>query len=49
MKLFSRKEAEKKKDKYKAGVTIGLSGREMFSFNPTMIGDEVKKRFSRFF
>jgi len=35
-----KKEADKKKDKAKAGITLGLSGREMFSFNPTMAGDE---------
>jgi hypothetical protein len=39
---FFRKEAEKKKDKYKAGLTLGLSGRDMFTFNPTMVGDEVR-------
>ena len=39
--FLHRKEAEKKKDKYKAGLTIGLSGRDMFTFNPTMVGDEV--------
>jgi len=39
-----RKDDEKKKDKYKAGVMLGLSGREMFAFNPTMVGDEVKTR-----
>lgn len=36
----ARKDDEKKKDKYKAGVMLGLSGREMFAFNPTMVGDE---------
>ena len=36
------KEADKKKDKAKAGITLGLSGREMFSFNPKMVGDEVR-------
>jgi hypothetical protein len=39
-----RKEDEQKKNKYKAGVMLGLSGREMFSFNPTMVGDEVIKK-----
>jgi len=35
-----KKDADKKKDKVKAGITHGLSGREMFSFNPKMAGDE---------
>jgi len=35
-----KKEADKKKDKAKAGITHGLSGRDMFSFNPTMAGEE---------
>jgi hypothetical protein len=42
-----RKEDEQKKNKYKAGVMLGLSGREMFSFNPTMVGDEVIQRLTR--
>ena len=37
-----KKEADKKKDKAKAGITHGLSGRDMFSFNPTMAGEEVR-------
>jgi len=35
-----KKEADKKKDKAKAGMSVGLSGREMFTFNPKMVGDE---------
>jgi len=35
-----KKEADKKKDKVKQGMTVGLSGREMFTFNPKMVGDE---------
>jgi len=35
-----KKEADKKKDKAKAGLTHGLSGRDMFSFNPTMAGGD---------
>ena len=31
----------KKKDNVKSGQTSGLSGRELFSFNPTMAGEEV--------
>merc|ERR1712083_191307 len=30
----------KKKDNVKSGQTVGLSGRELFSFNPTMAGEE---------
>jgi len=33
-----RKEKDKRKDKYKAGLTVGLSGREMFTFDPKMAG-----------
>ncbi|XP_050437251.1 zinc finger CCCH domain-containing protein 15 homolog [Adelges cooleyi] len=46
-KVKERKEAiikdeEKKRTDYKAGRQIGLSGREMFSFNPEMaIGDSI--------
>ncbi|XP_071451632.1 zinc finger CCCH domain-containing protein 15 homolog [Hetaerina americana] len=32
----ARKEEEKKRTEYKAGRQIGLSGREMFTFNPEM-------------
>ena len=35
-----KKEADKKKDRAKAGMTHGLSGRDMFSFNPTMAGGD---------
>lgn len=35
-----KKEADKKKDRAKAGLTHGLSGRDMFSFNPTMAGGD---------
>ncbi len=31
-----RKEKDKKKEKYKAGLAVGLSGREMFTFDPKM-------------
>lgn len=33
------KEEEKKRSDYKAGRQIGLSGREMFSFNPELAAD----------
>ncbi|RWS15702.1 zinc finger CCCH domain-containing protein 15-like protein [Dinothrombium tinctorium] len=36
----SLKEEERKKQEYKAGRLIGLSGREMFSFNPDLITEE---------
>lgn len=35
----SRKETERKKAEYKAGRNIGLSGREMFTFNPDLVND----------
>lgn len=33
------REEEKKRNDYKAGRQIGLSGREMFSFNPELAAD----------
>lgn len=48
------KEEEKKRNDYKAGRQIGLSGREMFSFNPELAadydmeeGDEAFDSYSR--
>jgi len=35
-----KKEDSKKKDKAKSGQTSGLSGRELFSYNPAMVGEE---------
>lgn len=35
----SKKESERKKAEFKAGKNIGLSGREMFTFNPEMARD----------
>lgn len=35
----AKKEEEKRKSDYKAGRQIGLSGREMFSFNPEMAAE----------
>jgi len=35
-----KKEADKKKNKAKEGITMGMSGRDMFSFNPTMAGGD---------
>ena len=46
--LICRKDADKKKDKLKAGLTVGLSGREMFTFDPTMMGHEVSFHFRVF-
>nr|ACO11130.1 Zinc finger CCCH domain-containing protein 15 homolog [Caligus rogercresseyi] len=37
--LLEKKENEKKKKGYQSGNMIGLSGREMFSFDPSMAGD----------
>lgn len=34
-----RKEEEKKRNEFKSGKNLGLSGREMFSFNPEMAND----------
>lgn len=33
------KDEEKKRSDYKAGRQVGLSGREMFSFNPELAAD----------
>ena len=35
-----QKETDRKKAEYKAGKNIGLSGREMFTFNPDLAKDE---------
>jgi len=35
-----KKEADKKRSKAKEGNTVGMSGRDMFSFNPTMAGGD---------
>ncbi|KAF5269998.1 hypothetical protein FQR65_LT05797 [Abscondita terminalis] len=44
-KLFEKADAakraeEKKRSDYKAGRQVGLSGREMFSFNPELVADQ---------
>lgn len=36
-----QKESDRKKAEYKAGRSTGLSGREMFTFNPDLISDET--------
>lgn len=36
-----KKESERKKAEYKAGRNAGLSGREMFTFNPDLVSDET--------
>lgn len=36
----ARKDEEKKRTEYKAGRQIGLSGREMFTFNPELAADD---------
>ncbi|KAL5489623.1 hypothetical protein EMCRGX_G018739 [Ephydatia muelleri] len=33
-------ESEKKKEAFKAGRTVGISGREMFEFNPELVGED---------
>ena len=33
---MAKKEEDKKRNDFKAGKQVGLSGREMFSFNPEM-------------
>lgn len=33
-------ESEKKKEAFKAGRTVGISGREMFEFNPDLVGED---------
>ena len=37
----AKKDVSKKKDNLKSGQTTGLSGRELFSYNPNMAGEEV--------
>lgn len=36
----AKKDSDSKKDKAKAGNTLGLSGKEVFSFNPSIAGEE---------
>lgn len=38
-----KKESAKRKEKYKAGLSVGLSGREMFTFDPKMVGGEAEE------
>ena len=37
----AKKDVSKKKDNLKSGQTTGLSGRELFSYNPNMAKEEV--------
>jgi uncharacterized protein (DUF2344 family) len=37
------KASKKKQEKMKAGFTLGISGRDMFTFDPKMAHDEVKQ------
>ena len=37
-----KKETNKKKEKFKTGVSTGMSGREMFLFDPKMVAHEVR-------
>ncbi len=43
-----KKESEDKKKNLKAGLTVGLSGREMFLFDPKMVGNQVRKATKEF-
>lgn len=40
--LAEKRDSKKKKDDYLAGGKMGLSGREMFMFDPKMLMDEVR-------
>ena len=42
-KAREQKENEDKKKKMKQGFTVGMSGRDMFMFDPKMVSNEVKK------
>merc|ERR1712062_259826 len=42
-KAKEQKENEDKKKKMKQGFTVGMSGRDMFMFDPKMVSNEVKK------
>lgn len=39
----SRKEDERKKAEFKAGRHIGLSGRDMFTFNPDLVEEDMEE------
>lgn len=41
---LEKKEASKKKEKFNAGVKMGLSGREMFAFDPNLVSMEVSEQ-----
>ena len=43
-KAKEQKENEDKKKKMKQGFTVGMSGRDMFMFDPKMVSNEVKKK-----
>lgn len=36
-----KKENEKKANKVKQGFTVGMSGRDMFTYDPNLVGNEV--------
>ena len=46
-KAKEQKENEDKKKKMKQGFTVGMSGRDMFMFDPKMVSNEVKKNRER--
>ena len=43
-----KKEENEKKKKMKQGMTIGMSGRDMFLYDPKMLNDEVRQSFEFF-
>ena len=40
-----QKETDKKKSNMKAGMTVGMSGRDMFTFDATMMSNRVCEYF----
>lgn len=40
------KDEEKKRSDYKAGRQVGISGREMFYFNPELAAGDGKSRYN---
>ena len=40
-----KKESDKKKKNMKDGLTVGMSGRDMFLYDPKMVSNEVRHHF----
>lgn len=40
-----KKESDKKKKNMKDGLTVGMSGRDMFLYDPKMVSNEVRYHF----